>query len=626
MSAYDIGNLTFTLVGPGHLGVLAADSAVWCDNGPDGAPLWRLHAVDEGGRRVDLDAGMAAAWEADGTAFTWRDVTDQATGAGPFDVTLTVRPAEGGAAWRIAVANRAAAWTLWSVRLGLPGVRPDADAAANRLVYPEGWGTQAVGWGALPTLDHRYPRGWNFTLQLLAFSRGASTLYFATHDPALTTKDFHFAPHAVHADLAVTLYPEGMSEPGNGYAPDFDLVTAVLPGDWYDAAQLYARWARPQPWAAPRAPHPVAAWQVMMVPDKPLDTWAAEMEALAAHLGVPLGIHYYNWHQVPFDTDYPDYFPAREGVADLVARMRRAGIVCMPYINGRLWDISAPSWAACDAEPHAVKLTAERLFPRTRFTPRETYGSGQYLAPMCPTTAFWQDTVLDLCRRIVDELGCDGVYLDQICAEKAELCMAPNHGHPLGGGGYWLAGYRQLMARVRAAVGEAACLTTECNWEGGIADFDGLLMWHSLEPGLVPLFAAIYAGQARTFGCRWEHDLDTGDGLLFADRMAMLLVWGAQLGWGDLTPLLRDDRRDLLAYFAALCRLRADYAPLFDHGRLLRPPTAAPLRVAAWRGEGHTVLVAVNPTREAVATTVTVDGTAVEVALEGLAATVITLE
>ncbi len=624
MATYQVGDVSLTLVGTGRLAALAAGGETWCENGPLGAPLWVLHAADEDGRRADLDGDMAAALETraeDGVTLVWRDVTDPATGAGPFDVTVTISPAESGAAWRIAVDNRSA-WTLWHVRLQWPGVQPAPDAADNRLFYPEGWGTQAVGWGALPTLHHRYPRGWNFALQCLGFTRGTSTLYLGVHDPALTTKEFHFLPRDTSAELAVTLYPEGQTRPGNGYAPDFDIITAGLAGDWYDAARLYARWARPQPWAAPRPPHAVTAWQVLHVPEKAPDVWAAEMEALARHLGVRLGVHFYNWHQVPFDTDYPDYFPAREGFAGLVARLRRAGMRCMPYINGRLWDISAPSWAARGAEAHAVKISAERLHPRTRFIPRETYGSGQYLAPMCPTTPFWQDTVVDLCRRIVDELGCDGVYLDQICAEKAELCVDPAHGHALGGGGYWLTGYRQLMARVRAAVGEDVFLTTECNWEGGIADFDALLMWHTFGPSLVPLFAAVFGGQARTFGCRWEDDLTTGDGLIFADRMAMLLVWGAQLGWGDLTPLLLDDRRDLRIYFAALCRLRADHADLFDHGTLLRPPTTAtPLRTAAWQApDGPRTLFVANPTRTAVATTLAVEGAPVEVALAGLTA------
>src|SRR5690606_8626833 len=113
-------------------------------------------------------------------------------------------------------------------------------------------------------------------------------------------------------------------------------------------------------------------------------------------------------------------------------------------INGRLWDINARSWTERNAERYAVKHSAERVAPRQLVPYLEDYGSGQKLSPMCIATSFWRETLVELCRRIVHELGCDGVYLDQIAAEKAELCCNREHGHPLGGGGWWLDGYRQL--------------------------------------------------------------------------------------------------------------------------------------------------------------------------------------
>ncbi len=92
----------------------------------------------------------------------------------------------------------------------------------------------------------------------------------------------------------------------------------------------------------------------------------------------------------PFDTGYPDYFPAREGFAELVARLKRAGYLTMPYINGRLWDINAASWPAREALRFAAKGSGLRLHPLTLFNYLEDYGSGQKLSPMCPATEFWQ--------------------------------------------------------------------------------------------------------------------------------------------------------------------------------------------------------------------------------------------
>jgi hypothetical protein len=437
-------------------------------------------------------------------------------------------------------------------------------------------------------LNLRYPRGIKITMQFMGYSRGPRTFYLGTHDAALTTKDLAFTPPRTTgggvspARFGVTTYPEGMGTAGNDFAPNYHTVIGVLDGDWYDAACLYAQWARRQAWATtppagassePRTKREVHAWLAMQFPAKPPDEWADVAERLTARLGVKIGVHFYNWHTTDFDVNYPDYFPARQGFAGLVKRLRRSGIVTMPYINGRLWDINAESWHARGAVRFAAKQSAERLNPKTLLPYLEEYGSGAKLAPMCPATSFWRRTVVEICRRIVEDLGCDGIYIDQVGAERAELCFDPNHGHPLGGGGFWLEGYRQMARQLREKLGPGPILTTEANWEGCIADYDVLLSYHRFGDEMVPMFPAVYAGLARTFGCAFNHGhIAANGGEPFARRMGMLFAWGGQLGWGDLSPLLAKKNKALCDYFAALCQTRARYVDLFADGRMLRPP------------------------------------------------------
>ena len=86
--------------------VSIADAAgVRLDQRPDGAPVWQLHAVDAAGRRIDLTGRNAAEARArmdgDSVVLAWRGVQDAATGAGPFDVEVTIRPhAWRSGAWR----------------------------------------------------------------------------------------------------------------------------------------------------------------------------------------------------------------------------------------------------------------------------------------------------------------------------------------------------------------------------------------------------------------------------------------------------------------------------------------------------------------------------------------------
>jgi len=614
----------------------------WLRCPAEGQSLWSLLAVDEAGRRAKLTTAncrTAAVKQEEGAAsLTWRGVRDKATGAGPFDVIVEIRPAggcQGVTAWRIRVHNRAKAWTLWSVEFPrLEGLQPSANLDADRLFYSDCWGAEWRG-DKMHPLNLRYPRGIKITMQFLGYSRGQQTFYLGTHDSGLTTKDFLFSPPRkarpaiTPGRFAVLNYPEQMSVGGNGFAPDYDTVVAVLDGDWYDAAGLYAAWARRQPWATapppaasrrPRAEREVHAWLTMHLPQKPMDQWADQAERLAKLLGVRLGVHFYNWHQIPFDVNYPEYFPARDGFRRLVGRLRRAGIATMPYINARLWDVNAPSWRRRGALRFAAKQSAERLNPQTLLPYIEEYGSGAKLAPMCPTTAFWRRTVIELCRRITTELGCDGVYLDQVGAERAELCFDASHGHPLGGGGYWLEGYRRLMRDLRETIGPGPILTTEANWEGCAADYDTLLSYHRFGDEMVPMFPAVYAGLARTFGCAFSprHIAEEG-GEPFARRMGMLLAWGGQLGWGDLTPLLEAKNRPVRDYFASLCRTRAAHVELFADGRMLRPPSVAvarggrppsagryPLYCSVWQSGSadRTALFLVNPSRRRLRATV----------------------
>jgi hypothetical protein len=616
-----------------HLVTFETQGRRWIGNGPEGAALWRITAVDAAGWRVMLDGSGARALRAEsrdgGLELHWDGVRGSTRGcpgtAGPFNVSVRAVPVDGRSgllSWRIAVDNGTHDWTLWQVAFPLlGGLEPSAAPEEDRLFHPEGWGTQCTGWSDMPRLERRH-RGWDACLQMLGLTRGAETFVLAVLDPGLATKDLGFDPGRNpdrRGCLSITTYPEGMGRAGNGYGPAYETLAGVIDGDWTDAAGLYGGWARAQSWAirpASRTPGAktfgeVTAWQVLKVPERPAADWVTSMERVARLLGTRIGIHFYEWHEVPFDVSYPDYFPARAEFADLVARMKADGIVTMPYINARLWDISAPSWSERRALRMAAKLAPSRLSPPTLFPYLEDYGSGQKLAPMCPTTVEWQDTVLDLCRRITADFGCDGVYLDQVAAAEPLLCFDPEHDHHEGGGSYWLRGYRQMLARIRAVLPAETFLTTECNWEGSIADFDGLLMWHShghralsdADPTrLIPLFPMVYPGAA-TFGCNFAiEDLVENGGRAFAAKMGALLVWGSQLGWGDLTLLLEERFQSLAAFFRRLCALRAQHREVFERGRMLRPPRLdpeVPLLAALWRDAGGAVrLFVVNPTRE----------------------------
>jgi len=147
------------------------------------------------------------------------------------------------------------------------------------------------------------------------------------------------------------------------------------------------------------------------------------------------------------------------------------------------------------------------------------------------------------------------------------------------------------------------------------------------------MFPAVYAGLGQSFGCVWsKEDVQNRDGRVFAHKMARLLAWGAQLGWGDLTLLLDEPRQPLLDFMRRLCALRREHVATFALGRMLRPPTVAddtadasepPIQAGLWQPvEGSRHLVIVNPSPHARRATLRFDNQSLPVELQPLHAEV----
>ncbi|MBC7238461.1 MAG: hypothetical protein H5T69_21680, partial [Chloroflexi bacterium] len=124
----------------------------------------------------------------------------------------------------------------------------------------------------------------------------------------------------------------------------------------------------------------------------------------------------------------------------------------------------------------------------------EVYNPQVKHAVMCPYTKFWQDKVNEIVERLVKECGVNAIYIDQIGAAGSVLCFDKNHGHPLGGGGYWVSGYRELLGRVKEKVAGKVAITTENNTECYMDGVDAFLIWNPRYPSEIPMMTAVYSG------------------------------------------------------------------------------------------------------------------------------------
>jgi len=573
-----------------------ADSATRFVNPREGAPgFWRLslrspvRKLADGSKEspfdevvldnrspAELTAIPGETAEGKTLTFAWKGL-DLPGEADAVDVTATVllRPARGESEWRLKVANRSTRFGLWEASyplltsVCLPGT---AD-----VLQPRGnWGGTLVR-QSRAAASTRYPSAAG-PVQFMAFNLGNTGLYLGAHDDGARTKRLTIS---AEQDAAVVTLAEGAGQPGSAEVAPFPVVITTYAGDWWQAAKRYRQWATGQTWArkgwiqdrqdVPRIMKDIGLWWLGGGTAEEARTMMEQAEQACP---LPIGLHWYSWHQIPFDNSYPEYFPTKPGVAEAVRELTGRGQVIMPYINGRLWDRDIPSFAERGI-PAACKQPDGQVYI-------EEYGSKRKLCPMCPTTGLWQDTMAEVCHRLITECGVNAIYLDQIGAAAPAPCFDPAHGHPLGGGRHWVDGYRVLLDRVKAeAAAKGVGLTTENTAEPYIDNIDGYLAWNPRYDTDVPLLPAVYSGYTIYFTSPQDarDDLDA-----FAMAQGRDFLWGCQLGWNG-SWLLGPEHREKLAFELELCRMRLAGKDFMVFGELVgevRPLHPLPLRTTVW--------------------------------------------
>ena len=520
---------------------------------------------------------------------------------GPLSVTARVEPDGDAAAfgWTLDADSGSDQWSIW--RAVFPQVGVADLGAEGDVFFPRAAGeVKTDPWRQAFSYGGTYPSGWTTMPFMAAYSGDRSTgLYVGAHDPLAGTKDIKVTSRPERRALVLSVdhpVPE-MGTPGNRFELGGRAVWRLLRGDWFDASVIYRDWVReeaewfPKLMAEGREDTPqwmreLSCWALSH--GKP-ESCVPEAKRFAEFLGVPIGVHWYNWHQIPFDNDYPHYFPTQEGFAAGVQELREANVYVMPYINGRLWDTRDKG--AEDFEFSKIGLAgatkAENGEPHTEmYGSKESDGSRVKLAAMCPTTKVWSDKVSEIVLRLFNECGVSGVYIDQVAAARPRLCFDASHGHPLGGGHWWTQdGYWPLMDKINQAMPDDRMLTTECNADPYIRWFDGYLTWHWQYDGQVPAFPAVYGGSIQMFGRAYRGG-PTKD-LALRMKAGQQLVFGEQIGW--IHPNVVNEKENA-EFLRQIVRLRHQFRRYFYAGEMGRPPELIgeiPSVTADWQWSGE---------------------------------------
>lgn len=559
-------------------------------------------AADQGWGQVDIQAPTA-----DQLELRWAMPKDGRLAG--LAVTMAARLDSSASAicWTLRVENPNRQWSVWRVafpQIALADFGPDAE-----VLFPRGPGEVQRGLWQKPFHykdSYPYPGAWTTMQFMAAYDRTRNTgLYFGIHDPLGSVKDITVdSQPADHAVQFLVDHPaEQMGIAGNRFASSGQVVWQLLRGDWFDAAMVYRRWVRAEaqwyPRLGPNGREDTPLWM------RELPAWAVgggdpwtpegkpsqsvkDFEEFQKFLGVPVGVHWYSWHAIPFDNDYPHYFPTKKGFAEAVRTLQQESVYVMPYINGRLWDMRDKGTE--DFEFTRVALPAatknQKGQPNTEiYGSKESDGSPVRLAVMCPAATLWQVRLKEIVLGLFQQCGVKGVYIDQIAAAGPVLCFDKNHGHPLGGGHWWTESYWRLLGAIRQAMPKDRILTTECNAEPFIRWFDGYLTWHWQHDGQVPAFPAVYGGSLQMFGRAYRGG--PSKDLALRMKAGQQLVFGEQIGW--LNPGIIHEK-DNAAFLRQIVQLRWALRRYFYAGEMARPPKLAgtmPRVTADWQWSGQ---------------------------------------
>ena len=284
-----------------------------------------------------------------------------------------------------------------------------------------------------------------------------------------------------------------------------DAAYGTFSGKWFDAAEIYRNW---------RAEYPLFPTVAADNTLKDIDLWIWNRGPISEVLppvlelkkrlpDCKLALNWYWWHAIPYDTEYPDFWPPREGEENFKAAVKQLtdlGIYVQVYINGVCWDVDGKSW--CDGAMESVMIDNKGDVMCQMFN---TY-TRHRLGYMCGEGKTFRKRMVELVTTL-HSCGLTGQYMDMISHMGTHHCYNPRHKHAPGDVQIMLDGYREMIDDIHA-VNPGLPITSESCGECFLDKLSGVTVCNSISSEhlnrdmheVVPLFPAVYHGQTVLFG------------------------------------------------------------------------------------------------------------------------------
>jgi hypothetical protein len=421
------------------------------------------------------------------------------------------------------------------------------------------------------TLQSRYPSGTG-TMQLVLMHNDSGCFYYSTKDKEGSDKIFKVNDQGDNVLFSTEITTSYAWTEKSQFSLPWGTVMGYCKNGWQDAVE---RWYRPFTFTTQWGKNKISERTNITSWIKDADLWLRpmhvedntmkEVNKALSYFGKGVGLHWYYWHNHPFDTKYPEYFPCKNDFPEMVKEAQKRGGFVTPYINGRLWDINTASYIELNGKEASCRKPDGTLYT-------EVYGSKVLNTVTCPSSETWKGIQSELIKRILTEIGTDGVYIDQIGAAAGEACYAENHDHPLGAGNWWHHSYRDMIKEIRLKhVKNEHALTTEENAECYIDLFDMMLIVntpHSNYQKIVPLFPVVYSDRAIYSGYTYiPWHIRNG---VFKYLTMRSLLWGAQLGWIEPGKIMKPEHEKEALFLKNCTNFRRQHHDLFLGGRFIK--------------------------------------------------------
>ncbi|MCX5661487.1 MAG: DUF6259 domain-containing protein [Planctomycetota bacterium] len=357
----------------------------------------------------------------------------------------------------------------------------------------------------------------------------------------------------------------------------YPVVLQGFTGTWFEAAKIHREWATKQRWCrrgrladrkdASPALLGLDLWfsrygfhPASFEPTGPEELRKAMLD-LHQFFGSPFGLHWYHWHNFSWHSNFPAHSPTVPGFEQVKDELQSLGVVIMPYCQGRL--IYRDRETFDDERTHAsLESNGQPYFEM--YTPQDDYPLA-----LCPGDAWAQGQWREAARMLWRHYGVEGVYFDQITAMPPSLCYHAGHGHALGGGTQYWAGYDQALESMKPMIDEdpTRFLSSELMADAFMDRIDLYLAFVPPIEDYVPLHAAIYSGYTFVMGRATPTQVMESP-QLFAIAQGEQFLFGGQLGWMNEAilqfPVAAKYLRDLV-------RLRAKVRDILHLGSMEAP-------------------------------------------------------